>query len=227
MADFSQNLSTNLGYNPFGNQRRTTAPVMRRMDGFSDDGLSYEVINDWGKLASQALAEYEARIANPRTDLFGRVRPEDSPAALDAELFQPLRNLFGAGGNSQGMRTYEIDNALVGYNPQTGGVTKLFEAPKSKPEMTPRQKLEYQDLLAQRRSILSKPYYQRSKADEERLPLLDSAIKDLFPDAEAVSAPQISTAREPQIFIGNPTMTSTNAPAFQTKSGNKFKITPR
>lgn len=42
-------------------------PLSPRSTGFSDDGLSYSVAGDYNKLLGQALANYEARVGNPRS----------------------------------------------------------------------------------------------------------------------------------------------------------------
>jgi len=100
MAAGSPSLATpSLAYSPFASSRRQAAPAMPANygTGFSEDGLSYEVASDFNKLASQALAEYEARLRNPRTDVWGKVLAEDTPAALHASILQPVAEYIGGG----------------------------------------------------------------------------------------------------------------------------------
>lgn len=94
----------------------------RRNDGFSNDGLSYSVADDFGKLWGQALAEYDARrgmtteylpvteadkakgIIQRKRDVMRPAQfyvdnptarePED-PEALRRELLDPLMQSFG------------------------------------------------------------------------------------------------------------------------------------
>ncbi len=103
----------------------------RRNDGFSDDGLSYSVANDFGKLWGQAMAEYDARTAKPRSDVFGQTLQEDTPQALQHQLLDPLTQHFGAPTQTHNTpRTYKFGNKLVSVDPMTGNAHEVFSTPE-------------------------------------------------------------------------------------------------
>jgi len=147
MAAGSPSLGMNVAFNPFGSAyqpRQKEQVQQKRTDGFSDDGLSYSVINDFDKLAAQALADYEARVKSPRIDIWGRTLPEDTPQGLDRELFQPLRTLFGGNSysDSPALRTYKTGTGdIVGINPRTGESGIVFDAPE--PPAKPQREAEF------------------------------------------------------------------------------------
>jgi hypothetical protein len=115
---------------------------MRRMDGFSDDGLSYSVASDFNKIAGQALADYEARVKNPRglhesEEEYNRRRNE-APNLLNAEI-GALVSLFGGEPPQQprysGPKTFEIGNQIVQQDPITGQYVPVFTGtPTPRPE---------------------------------------------------------------------------------------------
>lgn len=80
------------------------APSRRRMDGFSDDGLSYSVAGDFEKQMAQAMAEQEARTRKPRFVAGARVEEPDAPDLLQRELVDPV--LAGFGFNTGGARNF-------------------------------------------------------------------------------------------------------------------------
>lgn len=167
----------------------------RRTDGLSDDGLSYSVATDFDKQLGQALAQIDARTAAPRFTPGAMVERPDAPNLLQQELLAPVmaaRNAF-EGVQPQAQRpiapkTYEIGNELVSLDPISGTPKVLYSAPqKSAPEMTPRQKLEYTDLLSTRRTLMGKPF--PTKADQERVAAIDEQIKTFFPEQVPAAAP--------------------------------------
>jgi hypothetical protein len=167
----------------------------RRTDGLSDDGLSYSVATDFDKQLGQALAQIDARAAAPRFTPGAMVERPDAPDLLQQELLAPVmaaRNAF-EGIQPQAQRpvapkTYEIGNELVSLDTISGTPKVLYSAPqKAAPEMTPRQKLEYTDLLSTRRTLMGKPF--PTKADQERVAAIDEQIKTFFPEQDPAAAP--------------------------------------
>jgi hypothetical protein len=184
----------------------------RRTDGFSDDGLSYSVATDFDKQLGQALAQIDARTANPRFTPGAMVERPDAPNLLQQELLAPViaaRDAFqGIQPEAQrtiAPKTYEIGNELVSLDPTTGRPSVLYSAPKkAAPDMTPRQKLEYSDLLNTRRILMGKPF--ASVADKERIAQIDEQIKTFFPEQQTAAAPPIAPPDLlPQVgFMGAP-----------------------
>lgn len=194
-----------LGFDPFGRNSapRAVQPVRRRNDGFSDDGLSYSVADDYSKLAGQAMAEYDARIKDPRYVPGGATPHPDSPELLDAELFAPIRERFGLNSRrTTAPKTYEIGNELVSLDPNTGKTNVVYSAPaKAAPEMSPRQKLEYGDLLGQRRALMGKSFLMNE--DRDKLSELDTQIKAFGSHPEASANPAVQPPKEPLWPGGN------------------------
>ncbi len=127
-----------LGVDPF----RRGQPARRRVEedempanygtGFSPDGQSYSVIDDFGKIAAQALAEYEARIKNPRNDIWGKTLHEDTPEFLDQTILEPVRRLIGGSQNTTSpVKTFEMGHDLVQYDPRTGQTKVAFKGPEA------------------------------------------------------------------------------------------------
>lgn len=208
-------MGQNFGASPFAAAPRKQPYAMPRNDGFSEDGLSYAVIDDFSKLASQALAEYEARIKKPRTDIWGKTLQADTPAALDAELFQPLRNLFGGAAVNAGLKTYEIDNNLIGFNPTTNQTQKLFEGNK-KPEkaLTDFEEKQLDHLRTLQRTLQGKRRLvgndaQVLKQTEEAIAQLEGKAVPKQNQAAAPSGPRIGGDWPIQgSFIGTPGKTN-------------------
>lgn len=105
-----------------------------RFNGMSPDG-SYAVADDLTKLVGQAEAEYDARLKNPRIDIWGKPLSADTPQALDAELFHPLRALTGQTDNIQRPvavkppETYHVGDTVVQIDPTTGQPKVLYSIP--------------------------------------------------------------------------------------------------
>jgi len=128
-------LGVNLAYNPFGKSRRQPDEPAPRTDGFSDDGLSYEVIRDIDKLTAQALADFDARAKNQRgfwegLDEYNR-RVSSAPQILAAELAA-----INGTQNKQPFqpRTFEMGNQIVQEDPVTGQYNVAFTAPPPEPK---------------------------------------------------------------------------------------------
>ena len=113
--------------------RELMRPRMQRSDGFSNDGLSYSVANDFGKLWGQALADYEARTAQPRSDVYGKTLRDDTPEVLRSELLDPIIQRFSATTprtSHAAPRTYKFGNQLLSVDPLSGATKNLFTAPE-------------------------------------------------------------------------------------------------
>lgn len=117
------------------------APSRRRMDGFSDDGLSYSVAGDFEKQMAQAMAEQEARTRKPRFVAGARVEEPDAPDLLQRELVDPVLAGFGMGRQTtSGLRSrpnsiaqpkfYEMGNQLISVDPTTQRTSVLHTAPE-------------------------------------------------------------------------------------------------
>ncbi len=133
-------LGQNLSYNPFANTRQAPA-AMPRNDGFSEDGLSYSVANDFNKIAAQALADYEARINYERQkglsiDSRGIVNAVPVSADIQNRIYNetiaPVEQLYGGvnGNHSQPqLRTYKDDATgnIIGIDPISGKGKIVFE----------------------------------------------------------------------------------------------------
>lgn len=100
--------------------------------GFSADGSSYAVADDYAKLLGQALSSYEAKTGNPRglyesKDEFDQ-RRQEAPDILSHELMA----LGGGGGYGRPLipRTYNVKGNIVQYDPNTGKTKTVYESPK-------------------------------------------------------------------------------------------------
>lgn len=164
-------------------------------------------------------------IANP-------VREPENLDAVRRELIDPLVQAYGMDGRSMRParvsqpRTFEMGNELVQVDPTTGRAASIFTQNKTAPEMTPRQRLEYSDLLKRRQAITSKE--RPRDTDVAQLAELESKIANFF--EPAATAPTASPAPDanPRIFMGDPLAqpanTATNTP---WRNVGRFKITPR
>lgn len=209
----------------------------RRNDGFSDDGLSYRVADDLGKLWGQALSEYDTRRESPRFVPGARVESPDDPDILRRELLDPVLQRFAAPSQRTTVkgatpRTYKFGSSLVSVDPLTGTTDEIFRAPETVGEMSPRQKLEYSDLLNQRRAILRSAGIMRTPEDTARLKQLDEQIAKFF-TPPATNAPTVAAPeRQPQIFMGandglQPQAQPQEAPAKERRVKNTVYSTPR
>lgn len=112
---------------------------LSQFTGYDDQG-GYAVANDAGKLFANALAEYEARMKSPRTDIYGRVLPEDKLEYLKQELIDPIIYRFGLNtltrpAAAAKAQTYHVGDALVTRD-EAGNFTPVYNAP-AKPEKQP------------------------------------------------------------------------------------------
>jgi hypothetical protein len=113
----------------------------RRNDGMSADGLSYSVADDLEKQMGQALAEYDARRKDPRSDVWGKTLKEDSPEQLRGELIDPFMRESSRQQRVVAPRTYKAKNAtggddVVSVDPTTGETRVIYSAP-GKPQEDP------------------------------------------------------------------------------------------
>lgn len=120
---------------PTANQINPLA-YLSQFTGFDPQG-GYAVINDAGKLFANAMAEYEARSKNPRNDIYGRILPEDTDAALKSELIDPILYRFGLNtllrpGAAAKNQVYHVGDALVERD-AAGNLKPVYNAP-AKPE---------------------------------------------------------------------------------------------
>jgi hypothetical protein len=114
--------------------------------GFSSDGLSYSVAEDFPKIIAQISSEYEARAKNPRYNPFGP--SPDSPEQLRKEGLKPWDELWSEMAMGGGARpsaavapkTFEIGNRLIQMD-AAGKPVEIYAAPTvNKDEMTDLQK---------------------------------------------------------------------------------------
>ncbi len=190
----------------------------------SDDGLSYSVAADFDKQLGQALAEIEARTDSPRFVPGARVENPDSPDILRRELLDPIlagqgmpTSASGATSRAQQPRLFETGGAIVQVDPITGQARPVYSAPEKKVEMSPRQRLEYSDLLQQRRTIQGDPT--KATLNKDKLKILDDQIANYFSPVTnrtaGVAAP--ADLLQPSGFIGTPGGTNAfSGPAIAT-----------
>lgn len=191
-------LAGNFSYDPFAPARRQqpqqVAVAAPRRDGFSEDGLSYSVINDFDKLAAQALAEYEARVKNPRNDIWGQIIPEDRPENLKAAILDPISSLINGGARQEStpLRTYKTPGGgVVGVNPMTGESDMLVpDVPKDVP-MSFGEREKIRSLYRDRSAIENMPIEDQTDDQTERLKKINEAIAAIEspPKPATVAAP--------------------------------------
>lgn len=170
--------------------------MRRRMDGFSDDGLSYSVAADFDKQLGQAMAEQEARLKDQRYIPGALVERPDAPDVLQRELIDPVltgfgfnrpqRMVAGAATRQPAVRTYEMGNELIQIDPVTGKAVPIYTQNKPAPELSPRQRLEYSDLLATRRALTTKDYL--TTEDRARLADIEKRIMGFQPSGTSPGA---------------------------------------
>jgi len=204
-------LATNLAYNPFGNPapRRRPAEMdipMRRTDGFSDDGLSYSVINDLDKLTSQALAEFEARSRRPRNDIWGQTLADDRPENLKQTILDPIAQLTGQQApESDPLRTYKTrGGGVVGVNPRTGESKMLVKDPEvvaPVPSFTQKQKSDLRmiedDILETRKLFNKAAEIDEKSALQGRLNSLERTRRKIFDIEQPTTAAEVATPIPP------------------------------
>ncbi len=194
----------------------------------SDDGLSYSVAADFDKQLGQALAEIEARTKEqPQSGITisdqiadksdsQRYNPfgpsPDRPDILRAQLLDPIMQAKAIyqgdviGGSSPRMKLPQEQYRNVGGNLLRigqGGIENVF--PAKAPEMTRRQQMEYNDLLARRRNLQSGELGNTLNADAIRA--IDEQIGGYFQSGASPSTGRVTPPAdliEPSGFIGTP-----------------------
>jgi len=133
----------------------------------------------------------------------------ENPEAVRQELIDPLMGAYGMDELSSPTRarpiqprTFEMGNELVQIDPLSGQAKSVYSRPQVTPELTPRQKLEYSDLLKQRQTLMGKQF--QTAADKERLGILDTQIASFFTPKQEATASPTSAKAEPGIFMGDP-----------------------
>lgn len=209
----AQNLSQNLGVSPFGSSR-PVLPMAPRNDGFSEDGLSYAVIDDIPKITAQALAEYETRLKKPRIDIWGKPLKEDTAVELQHELLDPLAMLSGQYPNRPTLpKTFEIGDTLVSQG-RDGGWNTVYAKDNSS-KISDVDKINLTELQKQRED-LSKGIAGTgviSKDNQAKVDSISQKIAGILAryesQTQSPSAPSLSPAPQPQIFMGNPQQPAT------------------
>jgi len=103
----------------------------QRSDGFSNDGLSYSVANDLGKMWGQALSDYETRSKDPRFIPGAAVESPDAPEALRRELLDPIMERFAPRSMTKTASPLirEVGNDVYQIDPRTGRSVKIVDTP--------------------------------------------------------------------------------------------------
>ncbi len=194
----AQNLGQNFGVSPFPQRQPVRLEQPSNYGtGFSPDGQSYSVIDDFGKIAAQALAEYEARIKNPRNDIWGKTLHEDTPEFLDQTILEPVRRLIGGSQNTTSpVKTFEIGNQLVEYDPRTRKTAVAFtgQQPQRAPDKFP---------LPTELNLMQQP----TGVKMLTMPQIEALLPSL--------PPQLQTNAPASTYKG--WLNSSNAPAGQTQ----------
>jgi hypothetical protein len=192
--------------------RRPAAPPPR-MDGFSEDGLSYSVANDIGKQWGQAMAEYEARTADPRFIPGARVESPDAPDVLRRELLDPLTMRFETGAatpeRTPNTRLFKSGNDVISVDPITGQSEIAFKG-EAKPDnrLSDYELGRIKDQQRQWNSLLSDPF--KKAAMNLTDDMIKQEIQKLDQQARTIILPSVQEAPlapdapTPQGFIGDP-----------------------
>ncbi len=197
--------------------------AMPRTDGMSADGLSYSVAGDFNKQMAQALAEYEARTAQPRFVPGARVEQPDAPELLRQELIDPLEHAWGMDrrGPAQNPIARVVGNSLVEYDPRNRRTNVLYSNPTvakpvHTPELTKRQQNDLEMItytMKQKQKALSAALNDEVKAalgaelmdlENKRQAVFNEGrqpVVSLEGPPEATNSPEI---RMPQSFMGTP-----------------------
>lgn len=235
-------LDSFLGYDPFGGSRTVTrraaqpepedAPKLP--SGFTmlpGGNLMYAVADDPEKLYAQAAAEYEARAKSPR------INGLDNPDRLYKELFAPLDEVYRQSQNTGVQnRIVEGPDGIYAVDPYKGTSSMVQKYPaKPEPELSPAAKLEYADLLSQRRNLQT-GVIGSTGGNAEKVAALDATI-EAFKKAHnlsaqpAVAQPSVAAAA-PKLYFGpqagdpfsGPDTRTNRTGVIQTKSGKTYKI---
>ncbi len=193
-------------------------------DGFSADGLSYSVANDFSKQMGQALADYEARTKNPRFIPGARVENPDAPDLLRQQLIDPIEQAWQ--GNRPAVKpiVHVVGNSLVQFDPRSNRTNVLFSNPPAvksykTPEITKRQAsdladIEYQ-LKLKRKALLNSATTPEAQLDlKNDLVTLEKQRRAVFnpvTPSRSVTGTNMPAIRVPQGIIGSP-----NDNRFQT-----------
>ena len=210
------------------------ATIQQPAPGFSSDGLSYSVAQDFPKIMAQIASEFEARTSNPRYNPFGP--SPDAPEQLRREGLQPWDELWtdmATRGGRQPVaatpKTYEIGNRLVQFD-ASGRPMEVYSAPeKPKPD----------EESALKKSLLEARMKKLSEATAD--PSLNSMRKkeaeaDLgraWDDFKTLSLPQAAVpAQMPQgpfrdeSIIGGEMMPRQPKGAFRFSAGEDWQFDP-
>lgn len=171
----------------------------RRRDGFSDDGLSYSVADDYSKQMGQALVDYEARTAHPRFVPGARVENPDAPDILKRELFDPITTAFTGGGRNGNEKYYHVGNELLRTDQLGGGVHSVYKTPEKQKDMSKADEMALGNALKIKAAIAGKavPF----ESDKPLLADAEATIKRLYTDKNTPVAPVV--APTPQMAIGD------------------------
>lgn len=165
--------------------------------------------NDW----ENALAQYQARSQQPRSDVFGQTLQQDTPEALKAELFAPLQemamSLAGRGRRDfERPRPFQFRSTgggeLLRVDPNSGTADVVRQA---RPSMGQKERMDYQDLLRQRTTLLGNQFALMTAEGKKKLVELDAAIGDFEEQQQVNPFSEPSFAPAPpanQGFIGSP-----------------------
>jgi hypothetical protein len=227
----SPSLGVNLSYDPFAAVRTAKREPLPANygTGLSPDGLSYSVIDDFDKIASQAYEEYQARLKNPRTDVWGKVLPEDQPENLKATILEPAMQLINGGVQSTSpLRTYKTPGGgVVGVDAVSGRSHMLVpDAPAKTPEMSYAEKQKIAAAYRDRTALMHKPGYEQTDDDKKRLAEVNSEIAKL--EAPSSAAPAVSAAPQaPPFWASWPQQGNViGTPATNTFSGVAAPFVP-
>jgi hypothetical protein len=188
--------------------------ILPRMDGMSEDGLSYSVASDFDKQMAQALAEYEARTKSPRY-IPGGVTPQpDAPDLLKHELLDPIimaRNAKLGILANQPERIISHQGDIFGVNPLTGHTTQLVTAPPKavNPNTPDWRTVQKTKILDSEIKLLNKELtdpFTKSNRKAEIPDLLNQKHKEWNALLEPKGAPVLPTAPPPtpHAFMGTP-----------------------
>lgn len=214
--------------------RRQPRIAAQRNDGFSQDGLSYSVANDFGKLWGQAMAEYDARTNAPRNDIYGETLEEDTPDSLRRQLLDPLTQNFGGASSrpvkTASPRTYKFGDQLVSVDPRTGATNPIYTAP-AKPD-TRGDSFDRQLILGniatlralQRDPLKLRMAGKRPEDIEAEIAALEEQGRKIYePESTPVAAVPEVERPKPQIFMGDPL----DAPAPQAPAKKRLIFNPQ
>lgn len=115
-----------LGMSGASRKRKSEEHPTSRMDGFSEDGLSYSVASDIPKMLGQTLAAYEARTRNPQGFF---ETPQEYKLRSNPELTQEEMRMLGGGRITSPAKTENVGGQLVRYNPVSGGAEVVWSPP--------------------------------------------------------------------------------------------------